>query len=898
MESTRPVAWHTLEASEVLSRLDSRPEGLSEAEARRRLDRDGPNRLPEPKRPGILRVFAEQFRSPLIYVLLAATVVSAALGRWSDAAFVLVVLLVDATIGAVQSSKAEASAAALNKTLALVPTVLRDGRRQKPPVQTLVRGDVVLLEPGAAAPADLRLISSEQLRTDESLLTGESQAVDKTADHPAALDDAVADRFDMVFAGTTVLAGRGLGVVCEVGEGTELGRIARSLAAPGARPPLLLRMEAFSRRIAAATLAVVVLLAIGQALRGAPFADIFLLAVALAVSAIPEGLPVAITIALSVASARMARRGVVVRRLPAVEGLGSCTLIATDKTGTLTENRLTIKRVWLPDGSVLEVDGEGLDVTRPKPPASPEQGRALQALARAGVLANEAVLSIAQGGVEAAGDAVDVAFLVLGAKLSLHRDRLLPAAPLLSSLAYEPERGYCAGLHAAADEVRAEVKGAPEQVLAMCDGFDREAAEAAARALAAEGYRVLAVASGPVANHGKALAHDHLRGLRLLGLVGLIDPLRAEAPEAVVRCREAGVEVRMITGDHPDTARAIAAQLDPAHPPLRVVTGPELRRLEGEALDRAILEAEVYARVEPTQKRLIVETLQRHGHFVALTGDGVNDAPALQAAHVGVAMGARGADVARAAADLIIADDNFASIVNGIEEGRNAYDNIRKIVWLLISTAIAEILLFLLAIATGLPMPLTPVQILWLNLIHEGVQDAALALEGREPGLMRRPPRSPREPIFDRQMIEQCLLTGIYIGGVGFGLYWWLTGVAGYDAPAARNLLLAFLVLFDNAHVLNCRSERRSAFAVPWRANPILIASIAGSTALHVAAMYLPGLSQVLELQPIGPVEWLWTFGLASTVVAVAELYKRLRVPSLARAIARDKGGAGDGAPP
>ncbi len=881
MEAYQPIAWHTLTAAEALARVGGAAEGLTAEEASARLARDGPNRLPEPRRASLAMVFLQQFRSPLIYVLVAATSISAALGRWSDSVFVLVVLLVNATLGAAQSWRAETSAAALNKTLAIIPTVLRDGRRTTVPVETVVAGDVVLLESGAAAPADLRLLSTEQLRVDESLLTGESEAVEKDATRLAPEAAALGDRLDMVFAGTVVMTGRASGVVCAVGERTELGGIAESLAGPGAKPPLLLRMEALSRRIAVATLVIVVLLAAIQILQGAPFADVFLLAVALAVSAIPEGLPMAITIALSVAAARMVRRGVIVRRLPAVEGLGSCTLIATDKTGTLTENRLTIERLWLPGAVGFEVTGEGLDLVGGLTPAPGERQSEVEALAVAGVLSNEAALTVRGEAIQASGDAVDVAFLVFGAKLGMERRALQEAAPLRAEIAYEPERGYSAALHVRGDALEVSVKGAPERVLPMCSPSDWDDAALAADGLAAQGYRVLAVATGPATWDGEALAPEHLHDLRLLGLVGLIDPLRAEAPAAVARCREAGVDVRMITGDHPRTAQAIFRQLDPAHTAQRIVTGAELKGLQGAELEQAILTADIYARVEPSQKRLIVEALQRGGHFVALTGDGVNDAPALQAAHVGVAMGASGADVARSVADLIITDDNFASIVNGVEEGRTAYDNIRKIVWLLISTAIAEILLFLLAIVTGVPMPLTAVQILWLNLVHEGVQTAALALESSEPGLMRRPPRSPREPIFDRLMIEQCVLSGVYIGLVGFGLFWWLTEVAGYDTFAARNLLLLFLVLFDNAHVLNCRSERRSVTQVSWRANPVLIASMVGAQALHIGAMYMPGLKDVLGLQPVSLLEWGGVLGLAATIILVAELYKRLRVPGL-----------------
>lgn len=878
-DDVAPV-WHALPGQEVLRRLDSRPEGLSDAEAAARLDAVGRNTLPEPAVSSLLVVFLSQFRSALIYVLLAASLVSLALGAWSDALFIFAVLLLDAGIGAALEWRAETSAAALKKVLHLRPTVLRDGARREIDAADLAPGDVILLESGGAVPADLRLLSTHDLRIDESLLTGESAGVEKAADPVQASGTPLADRRNMAFAGSMVLAGRGTGVVCATAGRTQLGAIARALGPDQAPPPLLLRMRALSRRIAIATVIVVVVLAAGQILRGAPLAEVFGMTIALAVSAIPEGLPVAITIALAVASARMARRHVIVRRLPAVEGLGSCTLIASDKTGTLTVNRLTVKRVVTASGTVFDVEGEGLDPQGSLLP-SPSGGErdAVRRLAVAAALANEARLHSDNGAIEASGDSVDVAFLVLAAKLGLRRDELLAAEPQPTIIAYESSLGFSASQ--GAGQVR--VKGSPERVLAMCEGFNLAAADARVHQLAAAGYRVIAIAEGPASVTNGRLARSDLGGLTLLGFAGLIDPIRREVPAAIAACRAAGVEVRMITGDHPETALAIARLLHTEQPPERAVTGGELAGLSGSELRRCILEADVFARVEPGQKTMIVQALQDQGHFVAVTGDGVNDAPALRAAHVGVSMGASGTDVARAAAELIVTDDNFASIVAGIEEGRTAYANIRKIVWLLISTAIAEVLLFSLTLLTGLPMPLTAVQILWLNLVHEGIQDVALAMEGKEPDTMRRPPRPPRQAIFDRQMIEQCVLTGVYIGGVSYLLFAWLAGQGGYDLFAARNLTLLFLVLFDNVHVLNCRSETRSVLNIPLRANPVLIATLVGAPAVHVLAMYTPGLRDVLDLRPVAVAEWLFLGLLAASALLVGEGYKALRARPLLR---------------
>jgi magnesium-transporting ATPase (P-type) len=826
-----------------------------------------------------VQVVLRQFATPFVYILLFAVLVSVLLREWSDATFILAVVILNAVIGATQEWQAETSAAALKRTLRIWPTVVRSGRRREVDFAELVPGDVVLLKSGAAVPADIRLISSHDLRIDESLLTGEAAPARKDSEATVEESAVIGDRRTMAHAGTMVLSGRGAGVVCATGEHTQLGAIAALLGGRGGRPPLLLRMEEFSNRIALATVVLVMMLGAVQLLRGDPPAEILLFTIALAVSAIPEGLPMAITVALAIASARMGKKGVIVRLLPAVEALGSCTLIASDKTGTLTVNRLTVKRIVLPDGDAYDVEGEGLELAggfRPLGGVARDLQR-LRRLARTAALTNEAEVREYDGAVEAQGDTVDIAFLVMAAKLGVTRHSLLDEFPPVASLPYESARSYSASLHRGDGGSFVLVKGAPEHVLPMCAGVDRAEAEAQIHALAAEGYRVLAIAEGRGRDGQNELMEGHLSGLELLGLAGLIDPLRSEAPQAVASARAAGIDVRMITGDHPETALAIARQLDVSWRPHAVLTGSELNRLKGDARREAVGRASVFARVEPTQKTLIVQELQAQGHFVAVTGDGVNDAPALKAAHVGVAMGAGGTDVARAAADLVITDDDFASIVSGVEEGRVAYDNIRKIVWFLISTAVAEVLLFLAAVATGLPMPLTAVQILWFNLVTEGIQDVALALERKEPDVMRRRPRPPGQPIFNRQMIEQCVVMGVYVGAVSFALFVWLHLVQGLDESAARNLTLLFLVSYSNLHVLNCRSETRSLLQVPVSANPFLVAGILGAQATHVAAMHIPLMQDVLSIGPVSLGAWAGTLALAATVLLVGEGYKALR---------------------
>jgi P-type Ca2+ transporter type 2C len=877
---TTPRSWHALSLDEVTTALDAGPEGLDEAEVIRRREQYGPNLLPEGPRRTVLVTFLHQFKDPLIYILLVAAVVSLVTGHYSDSAFIFAVLLVNAVIGTIQEQKAEESARALQQIVRISVAVRRSGREETVDSIDLVPGDVVLLSAGHAVPADLRLWRVDGLKVDESLLTGESMPVKKRPeDHIDELTP-VGDRVGMAFAGTTVAEGRAIGYVCETGAGTELGQIAESLATGVAEePPLVIRMRRMSRLIGLFVLAAIAVLGAVYYAQGNPPVQIFFLAVALAVAAIPEGLPVAITVALAVASRRMATRKVIVRRLPAVEGLGACTLIASDKTGTLTANELTIKRIRIPGEEDVEVAGSGVQVEglllRAGEKLDPAADDRLVRLARAGALCNEGRLEVRNGGIEADGDEVDVAFLVLAAKLGLTRQDLLAEHQEVATIPYEPYLKYAAAYHRADGGVKVFVKGAAEEVVTMCGGVDREQIKREEAQLAGQGYRVLAVAEGRVAGDGGP-DPEHLRDLEFLGLVGVIDPIREAVPDAIASCRSAGVEVRMITGDHPATGLAIARQLGMADSDDEVITGAELTRLAGDedGLREGIARARVYARVAPRQKTEIVTALQQAGHFVAVTGDGVNDAPALRAAHIGVAMGRSGTDVARGAADLILTDDNFASIVNGIEEGRVAYDNVRKVTWLLVSTGAAEIVLFFLALITQLPLPLTAIQLLWLNLVTNGIQHVALAFEGREPGVVGRPPRPPEQGVFDGRMVAQLALSGAYMGAVAFAAFYLLHITQGLSEFEARNYLLLLMVLFENAHVMNCRSETESVFRVPPSRNWLLIAAIVVAQVVHLAAMFVPGLREVLDVEPVSLRGWLELLPVALSIIVLMEVYK------------------------
>ncbi|MCX7978997.1 MAG: HAD-IC family P-type ATPase, partial [Bdellovibrionaceae bacterium] len=683
--------------------------GLSTQEAQRRLACDGLNEMPMKGPASLWVIFVRQFLSPLIYVLMTAALVSAFVGEFTDALFIGVVLLINALIGMVQEHGAEKSAHALRQMGALEALVLRDGEPVSMDARHLVKGDVVHLETGQKVPADLRLLSSHGLEVDESLLTGESLPVSKEAIIEVTQDTALGDRRNMLYSGSLVTKGRATALVVETSWGTELGRIAHLLVHSGAKPPLLVRMELFSKRIAVAALGVISLMAVWQIVgMGVGWHAVLVSSVALAVSAIPEGLPISLTVALSVASRRMARRNVIVRHLPAVEALGSCTQIATDKTGTLTVNQLTVKLLALPDGGEVSVPGSGLDLSENLQWPQADKARA-QTLALTGLLCNEARIFLRQGQWSAQGDAVDIAFQVLAHKMGLRDPGVHDQWELLGQVPFEPANQYAATYHARGSEIRVSVKGAAEKILPMCalDSTSSEQVLKKLEALASQGYRVLALASKTYDRSEVGDALPKLNQLEFNGLAAMIDPLRPEAAKAVAQCQQAGITVSMVTGDHPLTAFAIARELGLARSLDEIVTGAQLRALSDQERRMRIKSARVFARVEPAQKLQIVRDLIAEGQFVAVTGDGANDAPALKAANVGVAMGKSGTDVARETADLIITDDRFASIVAGIEEGRIAYANVRKVVYLLISTGLAEILLFVFSMVAGLPMPLT-----------------------------------------------------------------------------------------------------------------------------------------------------------------------------------------------
>lgn len=903
-------AWHAEPVDGVLAAWETTEHGLSQTEVARRQQKYGPNLLPERGATPIWKIVLRQFASPLIYILVAAAIVSAVIGDLKDAAFIAAVLILNAIIGTYQEWQAERSSHALKKLLRMHAQVERDGEVREIMADEVVPGDVLWLESGNRVPADIRLLSSQGLEVDESLLTGESLAVGKDHAWKGVENATLADRLNMTFAGSLVARGRAKGVVVATGSATSVGQLALDvLGSGGGKPPLLARMERFTNYVAVGTLgASAIIGGLGILLGGYTVVDTFFLVVALAVSAIPEGLPVAITVALAVATTRMAKRNVIVRQLTAVEGLGSCTLIATDKTGTLTCNELTVREVCLPNGEVFPVTGQGFlpegEVQQAGSCADLTNNAPLAATIRAVVLCNEADLHHRNGDWIWRGDAVDIAALSLGLKTDLRRERLLDTFPQLSSIPFEPEHQFAASFHQNGEQVEVFVKGAPERVLEMCglqlseekvsgtvstlnqgqqqttvpDTFftpaDRMRAEQVAVGMAARGLRVIAVASGQMPEPLRPEnAPPQPTNLTLHGFLGMIDPLRAGAREAVADCHRAGVLVSMVTGDHRVTALAIARDLGLADRDDQVVTAADVEGKSSEQLAEMVQRIRVFARVTPRQKLQIVEAARKGGHFVAVTGDGVNDAPALRAANIGVAMGKAGTDVAREASELVISDDNFSSIVGGIEEGRIAYDNIRKVIYLLVSMGAAELLMVLLSVIAGHPIPLLPVQLLWLNLVTNGIQGVALAFEPGEGDSLRRKPRSPNESVFNRLMLERTVLAMLVVGGGGFVVYD-LALRAGWSVTEARNLLLLTMVLFENFHIGNCRSETRSAFALSPLRSPVLFFGTLGAFLIHVAAMYVPFLQDALSTSPVVSLSWVVAIGVSVLIVPAVELHK------------------------
>jgi Ca2+-transporting ATPase len=878
------MKWYQFDIKDVLKKLETSVKGLTEAEAADRIQKYGPNKLAEEGRIGRWELLLHQFTSPLIYILMLAAIVTFFLEEYKDTGVIVAVILLNALIGYTQELKAEKNVRALKKLVVAKARVIRDGRELEIDSEGLVPGDMVVLASGSKVPADLRLTKTLELRVEEAMLTGESLPAEKNP-QPIPEDNLTSgDQINMAFMGTVVVNGRAKGVVVETGERTILGQIATQVQETlTLKAPLQEKFDRFAKKIGLVVLAASVLLFVAGILTGEKIKEMFMTVVAAAVAAIPEGLPVVVTITLAIGVTRMARRNAIVRRLPAVETLGSTTVIGSDKTGTLTKNEMTVKGVYAGD-RVYEVTGEGyepkgeilLEWLTVDSHLDPE----LERVFRIGLLCNESNLYEEEGVYRVDGDPTEAALIVSALKAGLDSEVERNNYPQIDIIPFESERGYMATLHRQGEKKWIFIKGAPEKlfdICTTCSGGPWEKVGHIAENFAREGLRVLAMAYKEVPPETEELTHELLEtGLVFAGLQGMMDPPRPEVIGAIEGCRKAGIRVIMITGDHAVTARTIARKLGIGGKEPGVLTGRELETMSDDDLFQRVREVSVYARVSPNHKLRIIQQLIRHGDIVAVTGDGVNDAPALKAAHIGVAMGQTGTDVAREAADMVLADDNFTSIFNAVEEGRIVFDNLRKVTFFLIPTGIAAILSILGSVLFGLPLPYLPAQLLWINLVSNGLQDVALAFEPGEKGVLTRPPRDPREGIMSRTLIERTVLVSLLIS---IGVLWefWQALEQGASLEKARTLSMTTMVFFQFFQAWNSRSEYQSIFRLSPVSNPFLFYGMIAAVLSQLVVVYVPSLQWVFRTEPISGAEWLQILLLALTVVVVVEADKGLR---------------------
>ncbi len=865
--------WHTAEVSAVLQALGTGAQGLDPAEAGHRLEVYGPNRLTEAAPPGLLARLLRQFNNILLIVLMIAAGLTAAMGHWIDSGVIAMVVLLNALIGYVQEGKAERALDAIRHLLAPHAVVLRGGAQHDIDAAGLVPGDIVLLASGDSLPADVRLIQARNLRVDESALTGESMPVDKDI-APVAADAGIGDRLCMGHAGTMVTQGQARAVVVGTGANTEIGRIGRMLeSVETGTTPLLEKMAVFGRRLTLVILAAAAaLFAFGTLVRGMDTAETFMAAVGLAVAAIPEGLPAILTITLAIGVQRMARRHAVIRRLPAVETLGSVTVICSDKTGTLTRNEMTVQSV-LCARQAFDVEGAGYapigTISRNGRPLDVLRARAtepvLMRLAEAAALCNDASLREDGTGWHLAGDPTEGALLTLAMKAGLNPTTLKLERERLDLIPFESEHRFMATLHPDGEATRVLVKGAPERVLAMCslqalgDGKDEPLAEAhwhaAIEDQARAGRRVLAVATRALPAGRHELQHaDVEQGLTLLGIVGIIDPPRPEAVQAVARCQAAGIRVVMITGDHGVTAAAIAQQLGMGEGQ-QAITGQQVEAMDDTALREAVRDARVFARASPEHKLRLVRALKANGEIVAMTGDGVNDAPALKQADVGVAMGSKGTEAARQAGSVVLADDNFASIAHAVEEGRTVYDNLKKTVTFLLPVNGGESLTLLLAVLLGIALPILPAQVLWVNMVSSVALAMVLAFEPTEAGVMRRPPRPVGEPLLTRFLVWRiAFVSTLFLAGI-FGMFEWALS-RGASIEAARTAAVNTLVCMEVFYLFSVRYLKAPSFT--WqgvRGTPRVLVAVAGVFALQLLFTFTPLMNTLFQTEAL-PFAW------------------------------------------
>lgn len=860
---------------EVLDNLQTSLNGLSKEEAIKRLNRYGKNELPKKKSISLFKIFFNEMLDPIVIILLVVTIISFLIGEKFDAFCILFIILVDLITGTIQEYSATKKALSLNEIIKVKCKVLRDNKETFIDSTNLVIGDIIYLESGNKISGDLRILDSYNLTVNEAILTGESASIYK--DNEIILENTmVQDRKNMLYAGCNILTGRATCVVCETGSNTEIGKIATSMnSLQEEKSPLTIRIEKFSKQISLILIVASVILTMLLIFKGNKLSDVFMMVVALTVSALPEGLPLALTMALTIASGRMLKKNVIVKKLNSVESLGSSTIIASDKTGTLTVNEQTAKIIVLPNNKKYEITGSGYKNDGKVIINDENDTSKILDLVKLGLINNEA--SFLKDEDTYLGDSIDIAFLVLAKKMNVLKNDI----KIIDEIPYESINKYSAVFYKIKndDKVYCTVKGSIEKILEFSKYMDnslidKELLTKQNEELAKDGYRVIALASGIVKSD--KLDEIKIKDLTFNGLVGFIDPIREDCKDSIQECINAHIKVVMITGDHPLTALKIGKDLNIVSKNSEVTTGMELERKFKEGLlsfDEFVGQKKIFARVSPNQKLEIVKSFKRQGEFVAVTGDGVNDAPALKAANLGISMGS-GTDVCIETSNMILTDDKFSSIVSGIKEGRCAYSNIRKITYMLISCGLAEVLFFTLSIIFNYEAPLIAIQLLWLNLVTDGMQDMALSFEGAEDGIMNEYPRSPKENLFDKRLISEVLISGLTIGSLVFLLWIYLIDILNFEVIVARGYVMALMVFIQNMHVLNSRSETKSIFDKRLKPNKYVYFAIISSIILQILVMEVPILSSILKTNSIPFIHLIFLFLVSLTILFVMELYK------------------------
>ena len=873
--------WYSYNEEFLYDTLKTTSKGLTSNEAEKRLQEYGYNELKKKKIDNIFIKIIKQLSNPILILLICTCIISFLLKEMIDGIAILFIIIIDLILGVSQERKAEKNALALQNMIVYKTKVLRDNKQVQIDSKYIVKGDIILLESGDKISADARIIESDNLQVDEAILTGESVNSNKNSKVLNG-DILIADTSNMVYAGTSVITGRAKAVVVETGNTTEIGKIATSVnEKKETKTPLMMRINKFSKQISFLVVINAIVISLILYSKGYDVNYIFLSVVALSVSTMPEGLPLAVTVALSVASSKMAKQNVIVKKLDSVEALGSCTVIATDKTGTLTVNEQTAKKVLLPDDAYYEIEGVGYN---DKGKIKGKDKEKIKFISKLGVINNEAVLEQKDNQFITFGDTIDIALLALGLKANVNKDDI----EVISRIPYESINKYSAVFYKEGNEIHCTAKGSIEKILEFSkymmvgnkkEQINREYLLKQNEQLASQGYRVIALCDGIISNEKDNYNEDDIEKLTFYGLVAFIDPVREDAKQSVLECKTAGINVIMITGDHPLTAFEIAKQLDLVSRYDEVATGIEVSKyLNGNKkdFDNFIKTKKVFSRVSPIDKLEIVEALKRNGEFVAVTGDGVNDAPAIKSANIGIAMG-DGTDVSKETANMIIMDNTFKSIVTGVKEGRTAYSNIRKVTYLLLSCAIAEILFFVSSILLNLPVPLLAIQILWLNIITDGLQDFSLAFEKTEKNIMREKPRNPKESLFEKNLLIEVLISGITIGLMVMIVWIILLNVLKFDVNLARGYVMVLMVFIQNMHVLNCRSEKESAFKMPIKNNKLIIVSIISAIIIQIVIMEVKVLSKFLQAPSIPIIDMVMLLIISTIILFVMELYKIIR---------------------